>query len=69
MSTTLACDFKNAWIIAETYHEEAQRAGGTGTSYDFAKSESRWLATVDDVKTRILLLNEEIIIPELSFCS
>ncbi len=26
-----------------------------------------WLATVDDVKTRILLLNEEIIIPELSF--
>lgn len=26
-----------------------------------------WLATVDDVKTRILMLNEEIIIPELSF--
>ena len=28
---------------------------------------SNWLATVDDVKTKILLLNEEIIIPELSF--
>jgi len=27
----------------------------------------RWLATVDNVKTKILLLNEEIIIPELSF--
>ena len=26
-----------------------------------------WLATVDDVKTKILLLNEEINIPELSF--
>jgi len=24
-----------------------------------------WLATVDNVKTEILLLNEEIIIPEL----
>jgi len=24
-----------------------------------------WLATVDDVKTRILLLNEDIFIPEL----
>jgi len=28
---------------------------------------SNWLATVDDVKTRILLLNEDIFIPELSF--
>ncbi|MBA7619917.1 hypothetical protein ES703_27259 [subsurface metagenome] len=25
-----------------------------------------WLATVDDVKTRILALNEDIFIPELS---
>jgi len=28
---------------------------------------SNWLATVDNVKTKILLLNEEIIIPELNF--
>ena len=28
---------------------------------------SEWLATVDDVKTKILLLNEEIFIPELVF--
>jgi len=60
----LACDFKNAWIIAEKYHGEAQRAGVK--TYDFGKSES-WLATVDDVKTRILLLNEDIFIPELAF--
>jgi len=59
----LVCDFKNAWIIAEKYHSEAERA--ETTSYDFAKSET-WLATVDEVKTRILLLNEGIFIPELS---
>ena len=40
----LVCDFKNAWIIAEKYHDEAQRAGAT--SYDFAKSES-WLGRED----------------------
>jgi len=27
---------------------------------------SVWVATVDDVKTRILLINEEIFIPELA---
>ena len=26
---TLACDFKNAWIVAEKYHYEAQCAGET----------------------------------------
>ena len=41
---TLVCDFKNAWIIAEKYHDEAQRAGAT--SYDFLKSES-WLGRED----------------------
>jgi hypothetical protein len=59
---TLVCDFKNAWIIAEKYHDEAQRAGET--SYDFAKSES-WLAIANDVRTRIIDLNEDIFIPEL----
>jgi len=41
---TLACDFKNAWTIAEKYHEEAQHT--EETSYDFAKSE-RWLGRED----------------------
>ena len=41
---TLACDFKNAWIIAEKYHGEAQRAGTK--TYDFGKSES-WLGRED----------------------
>ena len=27
---------------------------------------SNWLATVDDVKTRILLINDDILIPELN---
>jgi len=42
------CDFKNAWIIAEKYHEEAQHAGET--CYDFGKSES-WLCFLDEVRT------------------
>ncbi len=41
---TLAGDFKNAWIIAEKYHGEAQRAGAK--TYDFGKSE-RWLGRED----------------------
>ena len=45
---TLACDFKNAWIIAEKYHEEAQRTGTT--SYDFAKSET-WLGILNTFRT------------------
>jgi len=45
---TLACDFKNAWIIAEKYHDEAQHAGET--CYDFGKSES-WLAQVAKFRT------------------
>jgi hypothetical protein len=60
---TLACDFKNAWIIAERYHGEAQRA--EITSYDFVKSES-WLAIANEVRTKIIELNEEIFIPELA---
>jgi site-specific DNA recombinase len=40
----LVCDLKNAWIIAEKYHGEAQHAGET--NYDFAKSES-WLGRQD----------------------
>jgi site-specific DNA recombinase len=40
----LVCDFKNAWIIAEKYHGEAQRA--KAKTYDFAKSES-WLGRED----------------------
>jgi len=45
---TLACDFKNAWIIAEKYHEEAQRAGEI--SYDFGKS-NIWLPRVAKFRT------------------
>ena len=45
---TLVCDFKNAWIVAEKYHDEAQRA--RETSYDFAKSE-RWLCFLAEVRT------------------
>ena len=44
----LVCDFKNAWIIAEKYHDEAQYAGET--SYDFAKSES-WLGFLAEIRT------------------
>ena len=40
----LVCDLKNAWIIAEKYHDEAQNAGET--CYDFAKSEC-WLGRED----------------------
>jgi len=35
------------------------------TFYDFAKNES-WLVIVDEVQTRIIGLNEDIFIPELS---
>jgi len=45
---TLAGDFKNAWIIAEKYHGEAQRAGTK--TYDFTKSET-WLCFLDEVRT------------------
>jgi len=31
-----------------------------------ADESSSWLATVDNVKTRILLLSEEVFIPELA---
>ena len=61
---TLVYDFKNAWIIAEKYHSEAQRAGAT--SYDFAKSEI-WLAIANEVRTRIIGLNGNIFIPDLNF--
>ncbi len=33
---TLACEFKNAWIIGKKYHDEARSA--EAKSYDFAKS-------------------------------
>jgi len=33
---------------------------------DFSLKNAEWLATVDNVKTKILLLNEEIFIPELA---
>ncbi|MFH0950850.1 MAG: hypothetical protein V1765_00030, partial [bacterium] len=35
---TLACDFKNAFKIAEKYHAEARSA--EAVSYDFTKSEN-----------------------------
>jgi len=35
-------------------------------SLNFYLYKESWLATVDDVKTKILLLSEEIIIPELT---
>jgi hypothetical protein len=38
------CDLKNAWIIAEKYHDEAQHAGET--CYNFVKSEN-WLGRQD----------------------
>jgi site-specific DNA recombinase len=40
----LVCDLKNAWIIAEKYHDEAQHAGET--CYNFVKSEN-WLGRQD----------------------
>ena len=61
---TLVCDYKNAWIIAEKYYNEAQHAGET--SYDFAKSET-WLAIAYEDRTRIIGSNEDIFIPELGF--
>jgi len=56
---TLACDFKNAWIIAEKYHDEAERAGTI--SYDFVKSDS-WLACPG-------LRNFEPNIKRIGYCS
>jgi hypothetical protein len=45
---TLACDFKNAFKIAEKYHAEALCA--EATSYDFAKSEI-WRCLLDKIRT------------------
>jgi len=45
---TLACDFKNAFKIAEKYHAEALCA--EAISYDFTKSEN-WRCFLIDVRT------------------
>ena len=45
---TLACDFKNAFQIAEKYHAEALCA--EAVSYDFTKSEN-WRCFLIDVRT------------------
>lgn len=45
---TLACDFKNAFKIAEKYHAEALCA--EAVSYDFTKSEN-WRCFLIDVRT------------------
>jgi len=42
------CDLKNAWIIAEKYHDEAQHAGET--CYNFVKSEN-WLGFLAEIRT------------------
>ena len=44
---TLACDFKNAFKIAEKYHAEALCA--EAVSYDFTKSEN-WRYVLDKVR-------------------
>jgi hypothetical protein len=45
---TLACDFKNAFKIAEKYHTEALCA--EAVSYDFTKSEN-WRCFLNEVRT------------------
>jgi len=45
---TLSFPLKNAWVIAEKYHAEAQRA--EAISYDFTKSEN-WRCFLIDVRT------------------
>jgi len=45
---TLACDFKNAFQIAEKYHAEALCA--EATSYDFSES-TNWRCFLIDVRT------------------
>jgi len=55
---TLACDFKNAFKIAEKYRAEVQRT--EATSYDFAKSEN-WRVFTTKLEPILLKISDDIL--------